>query len=58
MSTAIETPLCTGEDIYLKEEFIKLIDAGAVDIVHPDLATAGGLLETKKIGDYAEEKGV
>lgn len=58
ISDAIETPLCTGEDIYLKEEFIKLIDAGAVDIVHPDLATSGGLLETKKIGDYAEEKGV
>lgn len=58
ISQAIETPLCTGEDIYLKEEFIKLIDAGAVDIIHPDLATSGGLLETKKIGDYAEEKGV
>jgi L-alanine-DL-glutamate epimerase-like enolase superfamily enzyme len=58
IAQAIETPLCTGEDIYLKEEFIKLIDAGAVDIIHPDLATSGGLLETKKIGDYAEEKGV
>jgi L-alanine-DL-glutamate epimerase-like enolase superfamily enzyme len=55
---SMETPLCTGEDIYLKEEFIKLIDAQAVDIVHPDLATSGGLLETKKIGDYAEERGV
>ena len=58
ISTAIETPVCTGEDIYLKEEFIKLIDARAVDIVHPDLSTAGGLLETKKIGDYGEEHGV
>lgn len=58
IAQAIETPLTTGEDIYLKEEFIKLIDAHAVDIVHPDLATSGGLLETKKIGDYAEEKGV
>jgi L-alanine-DL-glutamate epimerase-like enolase superfamily enzyme len=58
ISRAIETPVCTGEDIYLKEEFIKLIDARAVDIVHPDLATSGGLLETKKIGDYAEERGV
>jgi L-alanine-DL-glutamate epimerase-like enolase superfamily enzyme len=58
ISEAIETPTLTGEDIYLKEEFIKLIDAHAVDIVHPDLATSGGLLETKKIGDYAEEKGV
>ncbi len=58
ISHAIETPVCTGEDIYLKEEFIKLIDARAVDIVHPDLSTSGGLLETKKIGDYAEERGV
>jgi L-alanine-DL-glutamate epimerase-like enolase superfamily enzyme len=58
ISDAIETPTLTGEDIYLKEEFIKLIDNHAIDIVHPDLATSGGLLETKKIGDYAEEKGV
>ncbi|MBK8390379.1 MAG: mandelate racemase/muconate lactonizing enzyme family protein [Saprospiraceae bacterium] len=58
IKTAINTPLCTGEDIYLKEEFIKLCDTQSVDIVHPDLATSGGLLETKKIGDYAEEKGI
>ncbi len=30
----------------------------AVDIIHPDLGTSGGLLETKRIGDYAEECGV
>jgi L-alanine-DL-glutamate epimerase-like enolase superfamily enzyme len=58
ITEAIETPTLTGEDIYLKEEFIKLIDAHAVDLIHPDLATSGGLLETKKIGDYAEERGV
>lgn len=52
------TPLLTGEDIYLKEDFIKLIELGAVDMIHPDLASAGGLLETKKIGDYAMEHGV
>ena len=58
ISDAIETPLLTGEDIYLLNGFKPLIDIHAVDIVHPDLATAGGLLETKKIGDYAEEHGV
>jgi hypothetical protein len=58
ISDAIETPTLTGEDIYLKEDFIKLIDHRAIDLVHPDLATSGGLLETKKIGDYAEERGV
>jgi len=55
---AIDVPTLTGEDIYCKEEFIKLVDARAVDMIHPDLATAGGILETKKIGDYAEEHGV
>ncbi len=58
ITRAIETPTTTGEDIYLKEEFIKLVDNHAVDIIHPDLASSGGLLETKKIGDYAEERGV
>jgi L-alanine-DL-glutamate epimerase-like enolase superfamily enzyme len=51
-------PILTGEDIYLKEPFIKLIDMGAVDMIHPDLASSGGLIETKKIGDYAMEHGV
>ncbi|GAA4417618.1 hypothetical protein GCM10023187_50210 [Nibrella viscosa] len=58
ISDAITTPTLTGEDIYLKEEFIKLIDARAIDMIHPDLASSGGILETKKIGDYAEEKGI
>jgi len=58
ITRSFETPTTTGEDIYLKEEFVKLIDTHAVDIVHPDLATAGGILETKKIADYAEEKGI
>ncbi len=58
ITDAIDVPTLTGEDIYLKESFMKLIDAHAVDMVHPDLATAGGIMETKKIGDYAEEHGV
>ena len=52
------TPILTGEDIFLKEEFVKLIDMEAVDMIHPDLASSGGLIETKKIGDYAMERGV
>jgi L-alanine-DL-glutamate epimerase-like enolase superfamily enzyme len=58
MSDALETPLLTGEDIYLLKNFKPLIDIHAVDIIHPDLATSGGILETKRIGDYAEELGV
>jgi len=55
---ATTIPVLTGEDIYLKEPFMKLIDMGAVDMIHPDLASAGGLMETKKIGDFAMEHGV
>lgn len=58
LSDALETPMLTGEDIFMLNYFKPLIDIHAVDIVHPDLATAGGILETKKIGDYAEEHGV
>jgi len=58
ITRSINTPTLTGEDIYLKEEFIKLVDERAVDMIHPDLASTGGILETKKIGDYAEEGGV
>jgi L-alanine-DL-glutamate epimerase-like enolase superfamily enzyme len=58
ISSSLETPILTGEDIYMLKGFKELIDHRAVDIVHPDLATAGGILETKRIGDYAEEQGV
>jgi L-alanine-DL-glutamate epimerase-like enolase superfamily enzyme len=55
---AVNIPLCTGEDIYLKEGFVKLAQDHVVDIVHPDLATSGGIMETKKIGDAVQEYGV
>jgi L-alanine-DL-glutamate epimerase-like enolase superfamily enzyme len=62
ISEALETPTLTGEDIYMLSGhlggFKKLIDEHAVDIIHPDLVSAGGILETKKIGDYAEEAGM
>ncbi len=58
ITEALETPTCTGEDIFLLKDFKPLIDAHSVDIIHPDLATSGGLLETKRIGDYAEENGI
>jgi L-alanine-DL-glutamate epimerase-like enolase superfamily enzyme len=58
ITDAIDIPTLTGEDIYLKESFIELARNHAVDILHPDLATSGGILETKKIGDAIQEYGV
>ncbi len=58
ITDALDVPTATGEDIYLKEPFEELCRNHAVDIIHPDLATAGGILETKKIGDMAQGYGV
>ncbi len=58
LTRAVDTPTCTGEDIYLKEGFMPLLEKQAVNIIHPDLASSGGILETKKIGDLAQEHGI
>jgi L-alanine-DL-glutamate epimerase-like enolase superfamily enzyme len=58
ISSEVDIPLATGEDIYLPEGFRKLCEMHAVDIVHPDPGTAGGILGTKQVGDLAEEYGV
>ncbi len=58
ITDSINLPTLTGEDIYLKEDFLKLSSSHAIRRIHPDLATAGGILETKKIGDLAQEYGV
>ena len=58
LERALHTPVCTGEDIYCLDGFRPLLDARAVNIIHPDMATSGGILETKRIGDYAQERGV
>lgn len=50
-------PLATGEDMYLAETFEPILQAGALDVVHPDLLTSGGILETKKLGDLAARYG-
>jgi L-alanine-DL-glutamate epimerase-like enolase superfamily enzyme len=58
ITDAIDVPTLTGEDIYLKETFLELCRNHVVTKIQPDLATAGGILETKKIGDLAQDCGV
>lgn len=58
LSRELRTPCCTGEDIYLRENFEPLFNARAIGVCHPDLATSGGILETKRIGDRAQEFGI
>ena len=51
-------PIATGEDIYLKENFAPLLEQRAVNVIHPDLFSCGGILEAKKIGDMAQAHGI
>ena len=51
-------PLCTGEDIYLKENFLPLFQNRAVRYIHPDVISVGGIYECKKVGDLAQDYGI
>jgi gluconate/galactonate dehydratase len=46
-------PICTGENLYLREAFKPLLEQYAVNIVSPDVQKAGGLVEAKRIADLA-----
>jgi L-alanine-DL-glutamate epimerase-like enolase superfamily enzyme len=47
-------PLAAGERLTTKTEFARVLEAGAVSIVQPDLGRSGGILEGKKIAALAE----
>ncbi len=58
VTEAIRVPTAAGEELYLWDGFREMIETRAVDIVHPDLLTAGGMAETKRVADYAERYGL
>ncbi|WP_256301477.1 galactonate dehydratase [Haloarchaeobius salinus] len=46
-------PIAVGERCYHRTDFRPLLEAGAVDVVQPDLSHAGGITECKRIADLA-----
>jgi len=52
------TPIHTGEQIYLRENFVELIEGQAVRVVGPDPCDVGGLAELKWIAEYADLHGI
>ncbi|HZC26316.1 MAG TPA: mandelate racemase/muconate lactonizing enzyme family protein [Actinopolymorphaceae bacterium] len=48
------TPICAGENLYLRHGFRDLIESQAVDIIMPDIPKCGGLSECRKIANLAE----
>lgn len=48
------TPICAGENLYLRWGFRELLERQAADVIMPDVPKCGGLAESKKIANYAE----
>lgn len=51
-------PICTGENLSRRQGFKDFIINQACDILHPDIRNTGGLLETKRIADFADVFGL
>jgi len=51
---ASNTPISTGENLYLFEGFRSIIQAECLSVVSPDLQKVGGLIEARRIAEYAD----
>ena len=51
---AVDIPICTGENLYTRDGFRRLIELQGCDIVHIDIPKSGGLMEAKRIHDLAD----
>lgn len=54
IAAACNVPIATGERLFSRYDFKRLLQAGGVDIIQPDLSHAGGITEVKKIAAMAE----
>ena len=52
------TPIHTGEQIYLRQNFKDLIEKRAVDVIGPDPGDIGGIAELKWVAEYADLHGI
>ena len=52
------TPIHTGEQIYLRQNFVELIERSAVNVLGPDPQDVGGLAEMKFIAEFADLHGI
>jgi len=54
IAAATNIPIPSGERLFTKYDFKRLLQVGGVDIIQPDLSHAGGITEVKKIAGMAE----
>ena len=53
LKAQMKVPLATGESLYNRWEFLRLLQCNGADIVQPDIAVVGGLTEMRKIATIA-----
>ncbi|HEX2527362.1 MAG TPA: mandelate racemase/muconate lactonizing enzyme family protein [Geminicoccus sp.] len=58
LTTSTTTPIHTGEQIYLRQNFKELIERRAVDVLGPDPCDVGGIAELKWVAEYADLHGI
>lgn len=58
LTSSTITPIHTGEQIYLRQNFRELIEGHAVNIIGPDPADIGGIAELKWVAEYADLHGI
>ena len=58
VTMATSTPIHTGEQIYLRQNFKDLIEQKAVNVIGPDPADIGGIAELKWVAEYADLHGI
>ena len=58
VTRSTSTPIHTGEQIYLRQNFHELIEKHAVNIIGPDPCDIGGIAELKWVAEYADLHGI
>lgn len=54
LHTFTSIPIATGERMYSRWDFKRILEKGCVEILQPDLSHAGGISEVKRIATMAE----
>lgn len=58
VTRATSTPIHTGEQIYLRQNFVDLVEKQAVRVIGPDPCDVGGIAELKWVAEYADLHGI
>ena len=58
VTQSTSTRIHTGEQLYLRQNFVELIEGRCLDIVGPDPCDVGGIAELKWIAEYADLHGI